>query len=108
MGERPMSNRSKQIQKSNRGARSQRARTRPLLATAAVIGGTSVMLSAPVAALFIGTGTAQAAPPADLCTSLIGCNDLATSVIGGSALPLLAPGTDLSDPPSDSPESHGG
>src|SRR5882762_249173 len=97
-----MSNRSKQLQTShrdNRGAGAHRGRkpTRPLLAAATVIGGAGIVLGAPAAALFVGSGVAQAAPlvsaPTDVCASgLVGCTDPSASglaptgsLFGGSA-----------------------
>ena len=110
-----MSNRSKQLQKSNRGGGSRRMRkpVRPLVAT--MIGGAGIVLGAPVAALFTGSGVAQAAPlvsaplqpPTDLCGGLIGCNDLVASSVpstgsslfgGSAALTALPAGTNLGDP----------
>src|SRR5882757_5806231 len=112
-----MSSLSKQLQTSKRGTDSRRARKplRPLVATAAVIGGAGIVLGAPVAALFIGQGVAQAAPlvsapqaPAtDLCGGLIGCNDLSASSVpssgsslfgGSAALAALPAGANLGDP----------
>src|SRR5882757_488274 len=92
-----MSNRSKQC--SNRGTSSHRAHkpVRPLAATAAIIGGAGIVLGAPVAALFIGSGVAQAAPlvsaPSDLCTSLVGCNDPSASSVSSSGSSLFGAST---------------
>src|SRR5882757_9593645 len=110
-----MSNRSKQLQTSERGTESPRTRKPLLPFVAAAIGGAGIVLGAPVAALFIGPGVAQAAPlvsaplqPAtDLCGGLIGCNDLSASSVpssgsslfgGSAALTALPAGTNLGDP----------
>src|SRR5882762_3000550 len=115
-----MSSRSKQLQAPDRGERGsgshrERKPLRPLVTTAAVIGGAGIVLGVPVAALFIGAGVAQAAPlvsapqqpPTELCGSVIGCNDLSasnplsggSSLFGGSAaLAALPVGTNLGDP----------
>src|SRR5882757_7017448 len=113
-----MSSRSKQLQTFRRGTDSRRRRksVRPLVATAAVIGGVGIVLGAPVAALFIGPAVAQAAPPlvsapqappTDLCGGFIGCNDLSASSVpstgsslfgGSAALAALPVGVNLGDP----------
>src|SRR5882757_2456748 len=108
-----MSNRSKQLQTATlreRGTGSRRGRkqVRPFAATTALIGGAGVVLGAPVAALFIGSGVAQAAPlvspPSDLCTSLVGCNNPSASLTGSSlfgpsaALTIVPAGPSVADP----------
>src|SRR5882757_2774499 len=112
-----MSNRSKQLQTShrdNRGAGAHRRRkpARPLLAAATVIGGAGIVLGAPAAALFVGSGVAQAAPlvsaPTDVCASgLVGCTDPSASSLsstgtslfgGGAALSAIPAGPGLADP----------
>src|SRR5882757_246420 len=93
--------------RSNQGSGSHQAQrpVRHLVATAAVISGAGIVLGAPVAALFIGSGVAQAAPlvsaPTDLCSSsLAGCNDpSASSLFGAStALTVIPAGPGISDP----------
>src|SRR5882757_1864506 len=113
-GDFPTSSRSKQLQMSDRGHRgtgSHRVRrpVRPLVVAA--IGGAGVVLGAPVAALLIGSGVAQAAPlvsaPTDVCTSLVGCNDPSASSVsstggslfgGSAALALIPAGPGVGDP----------
>src|SRR5882757_735045 len=104
-----MSSRSKQCDHRGTGSHRSGKQARPL--AAAVIGGAGIVLSAPVAALFIGSGVAQAAPPlspptnqscvAPVCPSLFG--DRASTppklaaALSPAALDLtsLAPGFDL-------------
>src|SRR5882757_3353950 len=94
--------------RSNQGSGSHQAQrpVRHLVATAAVISGAGIVLGAPVAALFIGSGVAQAAPlvsaPTDLCSSSVaGCNDpsaTGSSLFGASTALAALPTGDLADP----------
>src|SRR5262245_26861695 len=104
-----MSNLSKQLQTSHRdeqGASAHRGQkpARHLLVAAGVIGGAGIVLGAPAATLFVGSGVAQAAPlvsaPTDVCASgLVGCADpsasgsasTGSSLFGGSAALTASP-----------------